>query len=272
MDILMKSRIGGLFISLMLSNAAWAQVQITTGNGNIGPTISEPVFATYNSPYSFQPFGDSSGSIGVTPDVSGDLSTGTFHDAISYTGTVVCPGCSGAVSVSFPMLNLTDSFTMTSATGADVPWTISFSGTPVIAAPNAQIIEGVSLGGNIAGQNLQECFSDGISCSGYGATGANNSPFKMNFSGTVYSGGELTFSASTFGYTQFSVGPTPVSISASMAMDPGIELVVPDGTTVISTSGVFPVTFESSVPEPSLPILYAIGLSILTLTCRKHRG
>lgn len=267
----MKSRIGGLFILLVLSNAASAQVQITTGNGNIGPTITESVSATYNSPYSFQPFGTSSGSIEVTPDVSGDLSTGTFHDAISYAATVVCPGCSGAASVSFPMLNLADSFTMTSATGSDVPWTISFAGTPIIAAPNAQIIEGISLGGNIAGQSLQECFSDGISCSGYGATGANNSPFRMTFSGTVYSGGELTFSASTFGYTQFSVGPTPVSVSASMSMDPGIELVVPEGTTVVSMSGVFPVTFASSVPEPSLSILYAIGLSLLTLQWRKNR-
>lgn len=234
---------------------------------------SGPTQATYSAPYTFDGYGNSPNFLTVVPSATGNLATGTFSDGISFSGSLAsaCGGCDGDLAVYLPQLYISDSLTLSDTTGAAIPFTLSFSGTPKIVGPDINAVtEYFSVGGSINGGSDTACFSLSTGCGGEPVAGPNNALYTFVFSGIVPSGGQVTFGSFTGGYSQFQIGPAAETyVADSVSFDPLIQIVVPRGVTLTSESGVFPVTYVTAVPESSTITMMFVGLSLLVFTLRR---
>jgi hypothetical protein len=134
------------------------------------------------------------------------------------------------------------------------------------------INEHFSVGGNVVAANPTACFPIDGGCGVVGVSSPNNTPYTIFVSGTINSSGRLSFISTTSGVSNFTYGPGATFVSDSFYLDPLIQLTVPEGVIVTSASGVFPITVNSPVPEPSSAALMVGGLAWLGYRRHKRRG
>ena len=252
-----------LVCSLACANVSIGQYDPGSGTET---STSDPISATYASGYILKPNVDS--VIYVSPLATGNLANGTFYDGMSFSGSALCAGCNSGVALYLPALTLADSFVMTSASGQAIPFTLNVVMTPQFGLASSSVFsdvinENVILGGSF-GANSTACFSVNGGCGAGGVSGPNNLPYTMTLSGTIISGGTLSFTSVTTGSSSFVIGPTSTVVNDSFDLDPTIQLTVPQGVTVSSASGVFPVTI-AAVPEPGGLALMGLGFMVIGL-------
>jgi hypothetical protein len=238
----------------------------------------------FNTAYVYNPYGNNNSVINVSPQATGNLASASFFDGLSYSGNAIpaCPGCTGALAVNLPTLTIADAFTLTTAPGQLIPWSLTLTATPqfISASSNVfdnEIMQSFGVGGGapvLTGTGLQNaCFSNNsVGCGSAGISSPNNEAFTMTFSGMISSGGTLTFSAQTSGASNFVDGPNTSSVSTNFDLDPLLQLIVPQGVTVVSRSGVFPVGQVSSVPEESTFIYLLAGLAASGFVARRAQN
>ena len=263
------------FLTVCASSSSLAQVTIDQFYPATGSQVvaTGTTMATFDTPYIFNPYGNNNSVIDVSPSATGNLASASFFDGLSYSGNAIpaCAGCSGALAVYLPTLMISDAFTLTSTPGQLIPWSLSLTATPqfISASSNVfdnEIMQSFSVGGGapvLTGTGLQNaCFSNNsVGCGSAGISSPSDVPYVMTFSGMISSGGNLTFSAQTSGASNFVDGPNTSGVSTNFDLDPLLQLIVPQGVTVVSRSGVFPVGQVSAVPEESTFIYLLAGLA-----------
>ena len=255
---------------LLAASIAVAQVQIYNSNNGLNQLESSgSVSASYSTPFSL-----SSYPITVTPNVSGNLASGSFFDGMSYSGTATPPCfCIGDAIAYLPSIQFGDTLTVTGSSPSQViPYSVTMVVTPQFGTGALNYInEYFSVGGNVSNSFVKEgCFATSASGCGALQTDPSNVPYTFTTSGTLVSGGQLTFSSLTDGGSQFTVGPYATYESSSLNLDPTVQIFLPAGVSVSSGSGEFPVSFVSAVPESSNYVMLIVGFVFLLFAYRRR--